>query len=85
MVHRKDAEDAGKNFFPLAVSLMPQSYYLSIISISERKCNLKSIIDLYSRKMAQNTQRVEFAYKNGKANSLLTPKKQKQMKLTTGW
>jgi len=31
MVHRKDAEDAGKDFFPLAVSLLPQSYYLSII------------------------------------------------------
>jgi hypothetical protein len=35
---------------------------------------LKSIIDKYSRKKAQNTQRVEFAYKNGKANSLLTQK-----------
>jgi len=85
MVHRKDVEDAGKGFFPLALSFMPQSIISVSFSISERKCNLKSIIDLYSRKKAQNIQRVEFAYKNGKTNSLLTQKKQKQMKLTLDW
>jgi len=72
-----------KDFFPLALSL--KAIISVSFSISERKYNLKSIIHLYSRKKAQNTQRAEFVYKNGKANSLLTQKKQKQMKLTIDW
>ena len=31
MVHRKDAEDAEEEFFPFALNLMPQSYYLNNI------------------------------------------------------